>query len=855
MKWPFRSITPQPSTRPPDFGLVAWLEATRISLPLKGVDCRFEVTGAVASVEMDQIFHQDAREPLDCTYQFPLPAGSAVYRCEMHVNGRVIRARVESKEEARRQYAHHKASGQRAAMVETERENVFTLSLGNVQPGDVVVVRFAWFQVLDRVGNDLRLLVPTCPGVRYIPGQPLLRSNSGRGIEDDTDQVPDASRLTPPRIDDLHSDAAYFALSGHLSSADVVTATLTSPTHPVRVRAIDSTVRVDLAVNGVVPDRDFVLAWREPAARQLAPLGWHWVEGEYTYAMVQLRAPEATTALAFRPQEYYFLIDRSGSMEGTKWTRTCEALRAVVGLLGQDDRVWITLFESTAIDFAEVPLPAPQVLADRGFQRMVELGVAGGTELLPAARRVLEQIARHSVNRPACVILITDGEVGNEEAIKRAFGEAPHVRLHAFGIDTTVNDAFLKSLARQQRGTCCLQTPNDDIAGTITSLGGRLRHPVLTDLRLSGPWEAPCETWPDLHAGEVVTVALRGTGTSLPPPVIIGHSADGHEHTLAVDTSAAGSEAVKLLFVRERITALLATDHPQDAIALAREHTLLCKGASFVAWDEAEQVPVAYEEVIQPSMSPGRVLFSRSPSPAPGSSSCQTFFSRAAPSVQEDVPPMPLFFSQPSGTTGRGEALDRARSALASAGVPEALIETWLAWADDVDSLAESRAEQLYQTARLFDRLRAQAETQALRDSLARALHRTQSRDPENFLHWVWEAASAFDTLPTIRQRLIDAQTPVEIADALCAWVLEPARVDHHRLQALDGFTARLLIHLDSPPERRLLWEDFLEFTLSQDGCQCPLVSRWFEATFIRTEAHSPNPSNFSPRTEYEPLN
>jgi|GEM_PF-1106002 len=839
MKWPFRSKTPEPTTRPPDFGLVAWLEATRISLPLKGVECRFEVTGAVASVEMDQIFHQNAREPLDCTYLFPLPAGSAVYRCEMHVNGRVIRARIESKEEARRQYAEHKAAGRRAAMVETERDNVFTLSLGNVQPGDVVVVCFAWFQVLDRAGHDFRLLVPTCPGVRYIPGQPLLRSNSGRGIEDDTDQVPDASRLTPPRIDDLHPDAAYFALTGRLSSGDVEKTTLTSPTHPVRVGTIDGRVIVDLAHHAAVPDRDFVLAWREPVARQLAPLGWHWVEGEFSYALVQLRAPEAAAAQPCRPQDYYFLIDRSGSMEGTKWTRTCEALQALVGLLGRDDRVWITLFESTAIDFAEVPLPAPQVLADRGFQRMAQMGVAGGTELLPAARRVLEQIARHSVNRYASVVLITDGEVGNEEEIMHAFREAPHVRLHAFGIDTTVNDAFLKSLARQQRGTCCLQTPNDDIAGTITALGGRLRHPVLTDLRLSGPWQAPHETWPDLHSGEVVTVALRGTGTgtSLPPPVIVGHAADGSHHILAVDTSVAGSEAVKLLFVRERITALLASDHPGDAIALAKEHNLLCKGAAFVAWDEAEQVPVAREEVIQPSMSPSRVFYSRAPSSSLDPPTPQTLFSPAAPHLQEDAPPMRLFFSPGRGATKRRELLDEARSALLSAGVPQTIIESWLSWADDDDSRFENRAEELRDAGRLLDRRRAQADTPVLRDGLERGLHRALGRGPEDFIRWVLKVGKAFDTLLKIRHRLMEAQTPGEIADALCAWVLEPGRAEDQRLQALDGFAGRLMNHHHSPLERRLLWEDFMEFTLSPKGAECPPVTLWFAQTMDKTPA------------------
>jgi Ca-activated chloride channel family protein len=119
-----------------------------------------------ACVEIDQIYHQNSARPLDCTYTFPLPAGVAVYRCELHVSGRVIRAKVEEKEKAQQIFREQKAAGRRAALVETERDNLFTLSLGNVQPGDLIVVRFAWFQVLDRIAGGLPLMVPTCPGVR-----------------------------------------------------------------------------------------------------------------------------------------------------------------------------------------------------------------------------------------------------------------------------------------------------------------------------------------------------------------------------------------------------------------------------------------------------------------------------------------------------------------------------------------------------------------------------------------------------------------------------------------------------------------------------------------------------------------
>jgi Ca-activated chloride channel homolog len=174
-----RMMNPSPLERRA-FGLVAWLEQTRVVLPLKGVECSFDVCGDVVSVEIDQIFLQSNPQPLDCLYTFPLPAGAAVYRCEMRVNGRLVRARVEEREAARKLAAEKKAAGYRTALVEMERDNLFTLSLGNVQSGDLVVIRFAYFQTLTRLGDWTSFSIPFCPGIRYIPGAPLLRPPSGR---------------------------------------------------------------------------------------------------------------------------------------------------------------------------------------------------------------------------------------------------------------------------------------------------------------------------------------------------------------------------------------------------------------------------------------------------------------------------------------------------------------------------------------------------------------------------------------------------------------------------------------------------------------------------------------------------
>lgn len=590
-------------------GLMGWLEATRVRLPLKGLECRFEVTGGVASVELDQIFHQDNARPLDCTYSFPLPAGAAVYRCEMRVNDRVIRARVEEREAARQIYAERKAAGQRAALVETERENLFTLSLGNVQPRDLIIIRFAYFQKLDRLENELSLHVPLCPGVRYIPGRPLLRSPSGTGTAEDTDQTPDASRISPPRIDALHPDAAYFYLEGRIAASDARDGSILSPSHALITQLRSSFHRIVPAEASNVPDRDLVIRWQEPVESSVQPRAWTVKHDGETFALVELRAPRSAPVSDECGQDFYFLVDRSGSMEGTKWTQTCVGLTAFVGLVGLQDRVSLTLFESSFQDFAAQPWPAAKLASDPKFQRLTELGVNGGTELFPALNHVLELIARHSTaqERSARIVLITDGQVGNEAAIIEKMKQHAGLPIYALGIDTAVNDAFLRTLGRVTNGGCTLQTPADDIVATVRKLGARLGRPVLTGVRPEGAWERPTDRPLNLYAADTATISLR-LGSETPGRILLrGRGADGTEQALDVLPEPVSQPGIALLWVREKIAAALDQGDRAAAIALARRHTLLCEGVAFVAWDEAENVPIATESLVQPAFEPQAV--------------------------------------------------------------------------------------------------------------------------------------------------------------------------------------------------------------------------------------------------------
>lgn len=590
-----------------NFGLMAELENTRVSLPLSHVEARFRVTGDLASVEMDQVFEQNARQALNVTYTFPLPGQASVFRCEMHVNGRVIRAVVMEEKAARRFVQQKIAEGHRTALVEFNRDNVFTLELGNVAPGDRIVIRFAYLQPLERLGDQLSLRLPFNLGVRYIPGRPLLRSNRGSGICDDTDQVPDASRISPPRIRGDHPDAATLYVRGDFDAEEVKAGSLISPSHAVRVDVLQDRVEVELAGEALVPDRDLVLRWQEPTVNQARPMAWSCRHESWHYGLVQLRAPQQVAVDDACPQDIYFLLDRSTSMRGANWQQCAKALHAFVHELGPRDRVWITCFESGFQDFSESPMLRDELLADPGFQNFEQIGTRGGTELLPALEHVLTIRARHSLEVPARLILITDGQVGNERQILEMMRapEAARLPVHTFGIDRAVNDAFLQQLAVESGGRCTLMTPQDDIPAAVRKLGATLRRPVLTHLQLAAGVEVPAlgqsQNLPDVHAGEVLLLPVRVQGSGRVQ--VTAQQPDGSPWSMEWDLeSSPSSETARLAWVKRRLKNLQQADRDAEAVQLAIHHNLVCDGASFVAWDEAAKTAVAKIEVVQPSI-------------------------------------------------------------------------------------------------------------------------------------------------------------------------------------------------------------------------------------------------------------
>ena len=90
-----------------------------------------------------------------------------------------------------------------------------------------------------------------------------------------------------------------------------------------------------------------------------------WDGGDAVYALLML-APPLAEALAPRPREVVFVIDTSGSMEGTSIRQARSALRQGLDFLDPADRFNLVRFDSEADLLFPESVPAQRLVPGGG---------------------------------------------------------------------------------------------------------------------------------------------------------------------------------------------------------------------------------------------------------------------------------------------------------------------------------------------------------------------------------------------------------------------------------------------------------------------------------------------------------
>jgi len=442
------------------------------AVPLKGVEIVGEVSGALARVRLIQRYRNEESRAIEAVYTFPLPSDATLVGFSLACAGRRVESVVREREEAFREYEQAISSGHGGALVDQERVNVFTAQVGNLLPREDTVVELEYLQRVSVDEGTLRWMIPTLVAPRYIPGTPI-GYRTGHGRAEPTDRAPDADLITPP------VGAPEYRLRMNLLFDLGDGAQVESPSHAIQVSRSDGRLRVSFEQAEVALDRDIVLRVRSATSGELSAAACHRENGKPGVFSVTVLPDLFEGAAANRSQDVLFLLDTSGSMAGASIGEARAALRLCLRQLREGDRFNAIAFNNGQRKFSAEPVPFTQKTLSKADRWIDSLAATGGTELLPALMLALQ-------SRPEVLMLLTDGQVGNESEILAAVARAgAATRIYCFGIGTNVSDALLRDLSRESSGAVELIHPGERIDDKVVSQFAKAIAPRVSDVAVT----------------------------------------------------------------------------------------------------------------------------------------------------------------------------------------------------------------------------------------------------------------------------------------------------------------------------------------------------------------------------------
>lgn len=578
------------------------LQTERGLLPLVAMQVDARVTGVMAQLSLAQTFVNTTGTAIEATYIFPLPDRAAVHEFVMEVNGRRIEGVLEERGAAREQYDEAIAQGHRAAITEEERAGVFTLRVGNLMPGETAVVKLSLVGPLPVDDGEVTFRFPLVVAPRYMPGTALGGEQAGLGSALDTNLVPDASRISPPVRLPGCPNPVRLALSVALEDHDV--RDVASSLHAVTQSKQDALV-VEVQP-GERLDRDFILRWNISGEKLSSSLVCaDDADGKAGTFMLTF-VPPSTRTVAQKPRDVVFVIDRSGSMGGWKMVAARRAAARMIDTLTSRDRFCAIAFDDVVDAMPEAGLvDATDRNRYRAVEALAKVESRGGTEMAEPLRQAAALLANGHDDRERVIVLVTDGQVGNEDHILRELAPGLRkVRMFTLGIDQAVNAAFLKRLASAGGGLCELVESEDRLDAVMAKVHRRIGTPIATELVLRASnldvdmAQLAPKKLPDVYAGAPVTILGRYKGSANGKATIDieGTSlGDPLRLTIGRDHAAASARALGASWARARIRDLEDLyaigergNTESDIVRISKQFSVLSRFTAFLAIDRSE---------------------------------------------------------------------------------------------------------------------------------------------------------------------------------------------------------------------------------------------------------------------------
>ena len=617
-------------------------------LPLEDLKLRGAIRGLDFSLKLTQVFVNVHPQSIEAVYIFPLPARAAVSAFTMRTKDREVKGVLQERGEARAKYAQAISEGKQAALVEEERPEIFTMTVGNLPAGERVTVELELDGPLTCIDDTALFRFPLVVAPKYIPGKALAGRDVGEGTSGDTDRVPDASRISPPVLLPGYPNPVRLSIEIDMDSPLLdwhqLEASLPFQVEQAsgkkRRRAQTSNTLVYQPQTGRI-DHDLVLAFPFHPSQMQTSL--QVLEPEASVSKSEplpfclTIVPPASLSEETAEKQVVILLDRSGSMGGWKMAAAIRTVARLIDSLNSDDSFSILAFDNLIEEIRPVhvqdtsrsqnwfKLNQANLLVEANDRNRCDYNTAlksvtarGGTDIALALDHGLKLFgnSRNDDSVERHIVLVTDGQVGNEgEIIEFLRWEAKGVRVSTVGIDQAINQEFLERVASTTQGLCQVVLSDEQLDRSMTSLCRRIGNPVLKNIRVEGcPTQDLVFQHNDLYAGIATRIYGRLPGQVPEKLKIVAERSDGSNFVQEVEVDTCVG-TIEKLWARERV---LQMEHEflvasqgrnttalvQDTTAFSLRYGVLCRFTAFLAVDHESRVPTQTRTLVQAVESP-----------------------------------------------------------------------------------------------------------------------------------------------------------------------------------------------------------------------------------------------------------
>ncbi|VDM36336.1 unnamed protein product [Hydatigera taeniaeformis] len=445
-------------------GLVICNKWPQLPVPLERLDIHAVFVNNNAEVCCAFTYKNSSPDLIEAEFAFPLESTAAVYHFEAVIgNKRLVascRERIEVSSmkvaivsAAEATYSEAVEAGHMAYMMQEDYTmgDTFRMKLGNIPGGETVKLIFRYVVPLylrevdkgvERFASlqEACVLVFSMPlhlGGRYDPNPSAHKSGAVERM---------AAKVSFTA--DVHADGGIASVTSAHNKFQVKYVDGRKEDAEVSVVG-DVDLRHDFEVELAVRNLHVLCAPCELGCRRKGGfLGMHCITATFLPNIPRTQAGDGDK------REIIFVIDRSGSMSGSKMERTRESLLLFLKSLPRRCRFQLVGFGSTFEPLFAQPVDYNKENVDRALEYQKSLSAdMGGTEVLPALRCVY--------NTPTTgagwykyIIFLTDGEICNQdEVIGLVAMNQTSARLFAIGLGDEVSTSLIWGVARAGRGT------------------------------------------------------------------------------------------------------------------------------------------------------------------------------------------------------------------------------------------------------------------------------------------------------------------------------------------------------------------------------------------------------------------